>query len=361
MRVSIGQIAREAGVDKSTVSRILTGKADAARISQPRIAHVRRVANTLGYWPNLAARTVSTGRFFNVLMVHGTRAHTSGLSWEILTAAHDSLATAGYHLTYARVPDELLTDPKYVPHCLQHWMCDGLLINYIAGVPDRMVELLRTHGLPSVWINTKSEVDCVRPDDLGAGAQIGRRLIELGHRHIAYMDRSLYRSAAEGVQHYSKRDRLAGCRQEVELAGGRLELWCDPEWTPGAEMPFVRAQLARQDRPTAVVSYSQAEAVACQMAALAAGLTLPIDLSLVTFGLPASTPMDELHMCMAVQPDLRVGAEAVRMLLAKVHRPAIPQPAVSVPFAWEEGQTLASPPRAKTGRPRTSRAAIGTR
>jgi len=360
MRVSIGQIAREAGVDKSTVSRILTGKADAARISQPRIAHVRRVAHTLGYWPNLAARTVSTGRFFNVLMVHGTRAHTSGLSWEILTAEHDGLATAGYHLTYARVPDELLTDPKYVPHCLQHWMCDGLLINYIAGVPDRMVELIRTHGLPSVWINTKSEVDCVRPDDLEAGATVARKLLAQGHRRIAYIDRSFHRAVAEGVQHYSKRDRLAGCRQEVEQAGGRLESWIDG-WMPGAERPFVRAQLARQDHPTAIVAYSQAEALACQMAALGVGLTVPADLSLVTFGMPASTPMDELHMSMAVQPDIRVGAEAVRMLLAKVQRPAIPQPAVSVPFAWEEGQTLAPPP--SHGKPhgkRTVRPASGT-
>jgi len=343
MRVSIAQIAAEAGVDKSTVSRILSGKADAARISQRRIAHVQRVARKLGYCPNLAARTVSTGRFFNVLMVHGTRAHTSGLSWEVLTAAHDGLAAAGYHLTYARVPDELLTDPQYVPHCLQHWMCDGLLINYIAGVPARMVELMRGHNLPSVWINIKADADCVRPDDFAAGAMIGRRLLERGHRHIAYLDRSLQKSEAEGVQHYSKRDRLAGCRQEVEQAGLRLELWCDAAWAPDAEMQFVHERLARSDRPTAVVAYSEVEALACQMAALRARLKIPVDLSLVTFGMPSSKPTDELHISMAVQPDVRVGAEAVRLLLTKMQRPTVAHVAVAIPFEWEEGLTLAPP------------------
>lgn len=343
MRAGIGQIAIEAGVDKSTVSRVLSGKADAARISPRRAAHVRRVARTLGYRPNLAARSISTGRFCNVLFIHGTRQFTSGLSWDVLAAAHDALANAGHHLTYARLPDKQLTDRGYVPHFLQHWMCDGLLINYIAGVPDRMVALIRAHGLPSVWINVKAATDCVHPDDGAAGAMVAKRLLELGHRRIAYADRALHKSAAAGHQHYSKPDRLAGCRQEIEKAGLRLDLWSDADWPDAGEAGFMFQRLMRRDRPTAVIGYSEPDMRACVLAAARAGLRIPEELSLASFGGATASLSEEIGLSLAVEPDRDVGAQAVRMLLEKIQRQAVAHPALAVPYAWREGRTMARP------------------
>jgi LacI family transcriptional regulator len=339
MSVNLQDVAKSAGVSSATVSYVLNGRTD--QVSKAMQTKVLATAQRLGYRPNLAARTVSTGRFFSVLMVHGTRKNTNWLSWETVTAAYDELAARGYHMGYARIPDEQLTDPEYAPKFLQQWMCDGLLLNYIASVPQRMDELIRGHCLPSIWINVKAETDCIRPDDFAAGAMIVQRLLELGHRRIAYADLWLHRSLQHGHQHYSKPDRLEGCRQAMAQAGRQLELWCDADWAPGREVSFIRDRLSRANRPTAVIGYSEREIRACQLAAAQVRLTLPADLSLATFGTPSLLPTDELHVSMAVLPDARIGTEAVRLLLERIENSGASQPTKVIPFEWQAGWSVA--------------------
>ena len=65
-RVTIAQVAREAGVDRSTVSRVFS---QPERLRAETVTHVREVAERLGYVPNPAAQTLRTGRPTNVALV----------------------------------------------------------------------------------------------------------------------------------------------------------------------------------------------------------------------------------------------------------------------------------------------------
>jgi LacI family transcriptional regulator len=170
---------------------------------------------------------------------------------------------------------------------------------------------------------------------------IVQRLLELGHRRIAYADLSLQRSLQLGHQHYSKPDRLEGCRQAMAQSGRQIDLWCDADWDPGREVSFMRDRLSRANRPTAMIGYSEPEIRACQLAATQVGLALPSDLSLATFGAPASSPTDELHVSMAVLPGARIGTEAVRLLLVRIENPGASQPSKVIPFEWQEGWSVA--------------------
>ncbi|MCC6804846.1 MAG: LacI family DNA-binding transcriptional regulator, partial [Anaerolineae bacterium] len=58
-RVTIEDVAREAGVSMMTVSRVINGT---GRISDETREYVREVATRLGYRPNRAARTLVTNR-----------------------------------------------------------------------------------------------------------------------------------------------------------------------------------------------------------------------------------------------------------------------------------------------------------
>jgi len=58
-RVSIKDVAREAGVSVTTVSHALNGK---GRLSETTRDHVQEVADRLGYRPNPAARSLVSGR-----------------------------------------------------------------------------------------------------------------------------------------------------------------------------------------------------------------------------------------------------------------------------------------------------------
>ncbi len=56
---------------------------------------------------------------------------------------------------------------------LREWMADGMLINYLIGIPEPLVQMVRQHSVPSMWINVQQPPDCVYPNDLDA--ESGRR------------------------------------------------------------------------------------------------------------------------------------------------------------------------------------------
>ncbi|OHB58874.1 MAG: hypothetical protein A2Y12_00465 [Planctomycetes bacterium GWF2_42_9] len=68
MAVTIQQIAQKVGVAPSTVSAALSDVCK-KRISQVRINQIRKVADSLGYIPNLSARRLRTGKTFNIGVV----------------------------------------------------------------------------------------------------------------------------------------------------------------------------------------------------------------------------------------------------------------------------------------------------
>jgi DNA-binding LacI/PurR family transcriptional regulator len=78
----------------------------------------------------------------------------------LLNSIRHHLTERELHLTLGDLPDESLTDEAYVPRILREWSVDGLLINYIAGIPDKMIELIGRYQIPSVWLNSaKSYVE----------------------------------------------------------------------------------------------------------------------------------------------------------------------------------------------------------
>ena len=61
-RVTISQVAAEAGVARATAAFVISGRATELRISPQTIARVKAVADKLGYVPNQLARGMITGR-----------------------------------------------------------------------------------------------------------------------------------------------------------------------------------------------------------------------------------------------------------------------------------------------------------
>ncbi len=75
-RVTLAHVAERAGVSRSAVSFVLSGRTD-QRLSEETSARVRRAAEELGYRPNAAAQTLRTGRSGTVALVSDFVASTS--------------------------------------------------------------------------------------------------------------------------------------------------------------------------------------------------------------------------------------------------------------------------------------------
>ncbi len=345
MPTSIRDIADRVGVSRRVVSMVLNGGRSTAGASRATRNKVLRTARELDYRPNAYARAVATGRFGCVaLILNAIDEGRSTLPQELLAGICQALEERNLHLTVAPLPDEKLASRRYLPKILREWTSDGLLINYNKAVPPQMVQLVAEHNLPSVWLNYKTDHDCVFPDDLRAGRSATEHLLGMGHTRIAYVSYSYVQENA----HYSELDRAEGYRRAMRAAG--LPCRChdryehDPEDDNRARK--ARELLSGPDRPTAAVAYGDSTVTALYAAARDLGLAVPGDLSLITFH--NRQAMLGVGITTMLVPNYGVGRAAVEMLMQRIEGPSLRLEPRAVPFTLDEAGSCA-PPRQRGG------------
>ena len=345
--VTLQDIAKAANVSTNTVSRALQPGTHYKRPTFARRARqIQTLATQMGYRPNASARATREGRCNAFALLQSTEQAHSVLPDAMLSGIHQAMEPRGLHLVVSRLPDAKLTAEGYVPKILRETAADGLLVNYSANIPGQMIALINRHHIPSIWINSQQPADCVYPDDLAASKQATRRLLELGHRRVTYIDytQSLLRAAA----HYSNIERRGGY-DHVMLNAGLTPRYMGSVEALGELLRVHRelvAVLSTPDRPTAVVCYGPREARSVAAAALTLGLILPRDLSIVMFADNGAYDEMGLHFATMVLPEVEIGRAAVAMLEQRIDQPDAPQPAVALPFDFKPEQTLAPPPSA---------------
>jgi DNA-binding LacI/PurR family transcriptional regulator len=333
MAISIKTIADECGVSRQAVSNALAGK---GRLSPGTRQRIVAVAQELGYRPNSIARTMQSGKFGCVALLMSTDGGRSWMADELLAGIHDELARHDMHLTIARLPDEQFVNDGLVPKLLREWSCDGVLINYIADVPESLVQLIENYHIPSIWLNIRREYDCVHPADFEGAYQATRHLQEQGHRRIAFVEYSF----GGGRPHYSIGDRIGGYERAMHEARLQPQTIRNPQrlWY-SAFVSYSKGWLQQPDRPTAVLTYSEAETMAVVQASTQLGWAMPRDLSLVTFY--RSNP---LSYCFGLSywalPENDMGRIGVQMLQQKIKNPVVPLAPRALPLHYIAGQTV---------------------
>jgi LacI family transcriptional regulator len=214
---------------------------------------------------------------------------------------------------------------------------DGLLFDHIEYFPARLRQQLEESSVPVVWINDKGPHDCVYPDDFAAGFGAARALLELGHTRIAFTDHVV-------SGHFSAPARRQGCRAALGEVGLELEVFpfALDDMTRRDDFSPLSAWLSSPLRPTAIVAYEAYHALPLLVTALALGLKLPRDLSLVTFH-ERVPDLGALQVATMEIPMREMGRAAVEMLMDKIERPDDMLPSIALPFTFRQGHTLAPP------------------
>src|SRR4028118_814127 len=202
------QIAEALGVSRQAVSFALSG---GGTLSQETRAQIIKAATEMGYRPNHSARAMRSGRFDYIALLLSTQTNRTYLPGELFRGILEELALHDLHLNVTRLPDEKLSDQSFVPKIMRELMVDGLLIDYIFNVPEHLIKMIEQHQIPSIWINSQRENDCVYPDDYQGAYKATRHLLGLGHRCIAYVQHP-------HNMHYSARERRRGYEQAMSEA-----------------------------------------------------------------------------------------------------------------------------------------------
>ncbi len=299
--VTIVDVARFAGVSHSTVSRVLN---DHPNIRPATRKKVEEALNTLGYVPNLAARSLVRGE----PMVLGTTVFdlTSAYNISILQALDQTLADAGIHLLlYASHRDK---DRSDFAGLVVSGSARGLIV---VGAPDTiaMLDELNNRGVPSVLIDYPAPgvADSIVGDNRDGARQALGHLLELGHRRIGLIVGDTRREVAE-----MRRDATLEMAAEAGLSMEGLVATGSFRETASFEAAM---ELLKQDeRPTAIVTPADSSAFGVMQAAAQLGISIPDQLSIVGFDDVADAARSTPTLTTVRQPFERYARRALSMI-----------------------------------------------
>lgn len=272
---TIAEVARAAGVGVGTVSRVLN---DHPSVTEETRARVRAAISELDYRPSPLARGLKRGTTRRIAVLISFV--TSPSAVERLRGLTRGLVGSGYELVLYPVEDEeqraAHLDSLAGPH-----QADGLVLISLPARDDEVARLERS-------TMTVIQVDAHHPaftsittDDILGGQLAAEHLLELGHRHLAFVG-----DPEDNPYGFtSSRDRCLGFRSALEDAGlplADVQVRTAEHGTEEAAR-LARELLASDERPTAVFAASDTQALGVMHAARALGLSVPDDLSILGF------------------------------------------------------------------------------
>lgn len=330
-RATIEDVAKRAGVTKSTVSHALSGKRPVSAETRRRI---EAAIAALGYRPNPVAQRLAAGRSDAIGFVHPLASQEfEGPVVEVLAAAGDVVSAAGFAFvlfTQAR------SDAGELQPFLESGLLDGVIVARLQMEDDR-VRALREARLPFVMMGRTADnagLSFVDVDIEAAVEGCVERLVELGHEHIAFLRSESRGSAAAGraLQAY-----------ERACARRRLRIHA-PSCLPAIDDARAVGTSLLQQFPdiTALLAAGDLAAWGAHQAARGLGRCIPRDLSLVCLGKSQiSTLLAFDPAGMNLRPAERA-RQAAAVLLDLLRDTDHPEQQVLLEPCWSSGETLAA-------------------
>lgn len=269
---TILDVAREAGVSKSTVSRVLDERLPTSNSATAQ--RVRDVAQRLGYRRDRFASALrrQQTRTIGVLVPRLTDT-VMAMTFERIAAA---CARRDQFAIVATTDDDPLTEKEAVERLLDQRV-DGLVLT-TARLDDDVTSALREQGVPVVLaLRSDGSTPSATGDDELGGYLATRHLLDLGHRRVALVAGPSYASSAVGRQ--------VGFRRAMAEAGvdDVDDLVHESAFSMESGEEVARRLLAARARPTAVFAVNDNTAIGVLAAAQALGLSVPEDLSVVGY------------------------------------------------------------------------------
>ncbi|MFF1877271.1 LacI family DNA-binding transcriptional regulator [Leifsonia sp. NPDC058230] len=301
-RVTISDVAREAGVSIPTVSKVVNGRYGVAPATSKR---VMEVVEALGYETSLVASSLRRQRT-NVIGI--LVAEFESFSVELLKGASAAAAEAGYELlAYSGLgaPGRPVGWERRSLSRLAGTLIDGAII-------VTPTVLIPTTSIPVVAIDPhtgQGGPSTIDSDNFGGARVATQHLIDLGHRHIAHI-RGRSDLASAQLREAGYRDSLAEAGIPFDPA-----LVLDGGYQAAQTAESARELLTRTDRPTAVFAANDMSALGVLQVAGELGLRVPEDLSVIGFDDIPEAASSTPPLTTLAQPLHDIGAQALQMLI----------------------------------------------
>ncbi len=315
---TIDDIARLAGVSRTTVSRVLNHKPDVDPATRERIL---RIIEQQNFIPSTTASGLAAGRSRLIGML--IPAWAWPLIPDLTLGIVEVVKQTPYELVLYSINDEDIERDR--SEVINRLLGTQLTAGLLAIFPDRASQHLTRlykQGFPVVIIDDQ-EVQVtpwVGADNTTGAYAVTRHLISHGHRRIAHI---------QGPPEYLvSHDRYNGYRQALLEAG----ITPDPDLVLEGDFlpPSGRAcaskffELPPEKRPTAIFAASDQMAYGVMVIAEEYGLSIPGDVALVGFDDDAPSAHTRPALTTVRQPYFEMGRQGIELLLSMLDAPQVP-------------------------------------
>jgi DNA-binding LacI/PurR family transcriptional regulator len=315
MVVTLKDIAEQAGVSTTTVSRILNGRETGVPIREETREKVLAIAAELGYRPNMMARALRGSRSSLIGVI--AQNITSLFHSQILRGLNDTAIKRSYRVFLGHVQRQIDIAINY-GSMFEQSHADGILIigqlegdmetldiltrqhKYVVDVSDRVA----SRGFPGVYADSM------------IGTQLAMdHLWSLGHRRIVCMTDTKIKDGslrAEGYQNYMREH---GAEENIHIIKTPRSFQASYE---AGKSLF--ADFKRRDRPTAIFAGTDAIAIGLMQAAFQARIVVPDDVSIIGFDDIDFAPFTIPPLTTIKQSGFEMGQIAANLLIDMIEQ-----------------------------------------
>ncbi|MEU3453552.1 LacI family DNA-binding transcriptional regulator [Micromonospora sp. NPDC006766] len=301
--VTIGDVAKAAGVHRSTVSRILS---DPKAFRGETRTRVLEAAARLDYRPSRIAQALSGGASPLVPLV--VPDISNPFFARVARGAEETARASGLHIVVCSTGGDVETEVAYLQAmsdldtpCILFTPSTDTVAEQVLSIARHTAVVLIDRSLP------ETDLRCVRVDHVQAAADGTRHLLTRGHRRVACVSGPMSASSA--------RERVAGYRAVMDEVGLPAQV-VEGDFTIAGGRHAAAQLFAGAEPPTAVLAANDLCAVGLLAAARDAGLRVPDDVAVLGF--------DDLDVAQHVNPSLttlrqpsaELGGQAARLALA---------------------------------------------
>jgi DNA-binding LacI/PurR family transcriptional regulator len=329
--VTIGHVARAAGVGTGTVSRVLNQDPNVSTRTRARVLEIMR---RFEYRPHAGARTLARNASRTVGFVMANRQSMHLYNVATLNGVMSSCVARGYSVIYTHfdyrqnaAADEIALPPIV----LERGGIDGVVLVGInhRNVLDRLAHLhvpfVLHHSGFSGSLDGVEGGDVVSMDDMGGIDRGTTHLVNLGHRRICFIG---------DVKLPWFRRRLAGYRAALS----RARLRPQTVWVEGGGDNFdagarsVEALLQKGSGCTAIVAGDDLVMLGVLDALRARGISVPGQVSLLGFGDTQEIRYQQTPALSTIRaPRFEMGEQMGELLLSRLQDRARPPRSVVLP------------------------------
>ncbi|WP_128894639.1 LacI family DNA-binding transcriptional regulator [Longirhabdus pacifica] len=278
MPVTIKDVAKEAGVSPSTVSRVISNH---PRISPQTTAKVKKIMDELGYHPNMLAKSLvmQKSKTLGIILPRPAEELFVNLFFsEFIRGIVAQASRIGYDLLMTSGVTQM-DEADAITKLVKGKKVDGIII-LTSRKKDPVIKLLQEMKFPFVVIGRSDEFEnilSVDNDNIKAATDVTNYLISIGHKRIGFVSGPAHLIVSQ--------DRLTGYTEALKAA----QLETKPEWIVEGEFLQESGYLAMssimslENRPSALIVTDDLVAYGVLRGLTELGYKVPEDISIISF------------------------------------------------------------------------------